>query len=76
MPDYIRIVDSFSLTDTQKLIVRPYKREHFDLESHPHMVVYFRQRGDSQYRRFTEQNYKDLKKAFVDADRQALLLQK
>jgi fatty-acyl-CoA synthase len=75
MPDYVRIIDSFSLTDTQKLLVRPYKREHFDLESHPNMVIYFRQRGDTQYRRFTEQNYKALKKAFIDADREALLSQ-
>lgn len=76
MPDFIRIVDAFSLTNTQKLLVRPYKREHFDLERYPHMVIYFRQRGDTQYQRFSEQDYEALKKAFIDAEREALLSQK
>ncbi|MBN1653273.1 MAG: AMP-binding protein [Deltaproteobacteria bacterium] len=76
MPDYIRIVDAFTLTDTQKIMVRPYKREHFDIESHPQMVLYFRERGDTEYRRFTDRDFRQLKQAFIDAGRQQLLLQK
>jgi fatty-acyl-CoA synthase len=73
MPDYIRIVDSFHITSTQKILVRPYKSEHFNLERNPQMVIYFRKRGDTEYRRFTKPDFDELKKSFVDAGRQGLL---
>jgi fatty-acyl-CoA synthase len=42
MPDYIRVIDKFTVTDTQKIIVRPFKREHFNIENNPGMKIYFR----------------------------------
>ena len=53
MPDYIRIIDAFNVTSTQKILVRPFKQQHFNLEKHPDMVVYHRQRGDTTYHRLT-----------------------
>ena len=35
MPDYIRIIESFPVTNTQKIMVRPFKREIFNLEGNP-----------------------------------------
>ena len=45
MPDYIRIIESFPVTDTQKIMVRPYKKDHFNIEKNPDMHVYFCERG-------------------------------
>jgi len=73
MPDYIRIVGSFSLTDTQKILIRPFKREHFDLERHPAMTVYFTQRGDTAYRRLTPSDFDRIREGFRATGREGLL---
>jgi len=41
------------VSNTQKIIVRPFKRENFDLECNPGMQIYYRKRGDDTYRRLT-----------------------
>ena len=74
MPDYIRIIDSFSLTHgTQKILTRPLKRQHFNLEKHPDMEIYFRQRGDTTYQSLTLEAYEKIKKQFEKTERQDLL---
>jgi fatty-acyl-CoA synthase len=73
MPDYIRVIDKFPVTDTQKVIVRPFKREHFDLECNPGMQIYYRNRGDDTYRRLTLDEFGKIKEAFRSNGRQQIL---
>ncbi|MCX5850111.1 MAG: AMP-binding protein [Deltaproteobacteria bacterium] len=73
MPDYIRIIESFPVTDTQKIMVRPFKRENFNLEGNPGMQIYFRQRGDNTYRRLTPDEFNKIKEEFKLNGREAIL---
>jgi len=73
MPDYIRIYEAFSLTDTQKILVRPFKSQHFNLEKQPDMIIYFRRRGDNTYRLLVPADYEEIKEKFIQAGREALL---
>jgi len=73
MPDYIRIVDSFPLSNTQKIVVRPFKKEHFNVDATPDMQVYFMQRGDTTYRELTRDGYEEIRKRFLANGRQGLL---
>jgi len=73
MPDYIRVIEKFPVTDTQKIIVRPFKREHFDLECNPDMQIYYRQRGDDTYRRLTQDEFGKIKEAFRSNGRETIL---
>lgn len=73
MPDYIRIIESFPVTDTQKIMVRPYKKEHFDIENNPGMVVYFRERGMDTYRKLTPEKFSEIRKAFRKNGRESLI---
>lgn len=73
MPDYIRIIDAFPVTDTQKIIVRPYKKESFNIERNPGMQIYFRVRGDAEYHLLTSEKYAEIKRIFTENGREALL---
>jgi len=73
MPDFIRIIEGFPVTDTHKIVVRPYKREHYNMERDPGMVVYYRTKGDETYTLLTPERYKDLKARFVANGRESLL---
>jgi acyl-CoA synthetase (AMP-forming)/AMP-acid ligase II len=73
MPDYIRVIEHFPVTDTQKIIVRPFKREHFDLECNPGMQIYYRKRGDDNYRRLTLDEFGKIKESFRSNGRETIL---
>jgi acyl-CoA synthetase (AMP-forming)/AMP-acid ligase II len=73
MPDFIRIIDSFPVTDTHKIVVRPYKREHYNIEYNPDMVVYYRTKGDDTYYLLTPEKYRDMKACFIRNGRESLL---
>jgi fatty-acyl-CoA synthase len=73
MPDFIRIIEKFPVTDTHKIVVRPYKREHYNLERNPAMRIYFRSRGDSTYHVLTPDKYREIKEEFIRNGREALL---
>jgi fatty-acyl-CoA synthase len=73
MPDYIRIIERFPVTDTQKIMVRPFKREHFDLECNPDMKIYYRKRGDNTYRRLTPDEFNKIKEDFKVNGRETIL---
>jgi len=75
MPDYIRIVDAFPLTNTHKILVRPFKRDNFNIEKHPDMEIYFRQRGDNTFRKLTLEVFQAIKAEFVKNGRANLLEQ-
>ena len=73
MPDYIRVIESFPVTDTQKIMVRPFKREHFNLEGNPGMQIYYRKRGDDTYQRLTLDEFGKIKEAFRLNGRETIL---
>lgn len=72
-PDFIRIVDDFEYTQTQKVLVRNYKKVHFDLNRIPDARIYWRRRGDTTFRPFTRQDYEDLRKEFAAQEKLELL---
>ncbi len=74
MPDYIRIIESFPVTDTQKIMVRPYKKDYFNIEKNPDMRIYFRERGGSTYHPLTMEKYFDLKDGFSRNGREGFLV--
>jgi len=73
MPDFIRVIESFPVTDTHKIVVRPYKREHYNIERSPDMVVYYRTKGDGTYYLLTEEIYREMKERFIMNGRESLL---
>ena len=73
MPDYIRVIESFPVSNTQKIMVRPFKREHFDLEGNFGMQIYYRRRGDDTYRRLTLDEFGKIKEAFRLNGRETIL---
>src|SRR6185295_5596555 len=50
VPDFVRVVDDFEYTQTQKVLVRNVKKVHFDLNRCADAVIYWRQRGDTSFR--------------------------
>jgi len=73
MPDFIRVVESFPVTDTHKIPVRPYKREHYNIERNPMMRIYCRGRGESGYHLLTPDEYQAIKACFIRNGRESLL---
>jgi len=73
MPDYVRIVDGFEMTATQKIVVRPLKAQHFDLDRQPDAEVYHRRRRDETFHRLTPEAFAELKRDFASAGRSELL---
>ncbi len=74
MPDYIRIVDSFEMThQTQKILVRPLKRQHFNIERDKEMKLFFRRRGDETFHELKERDFASHKDAFRETGRTNLL---
>lgn len=73
MPDYIRIIDEMPVTSTQKILVRPFKKVHFNIMQNPDMRVYFRERGDTTYRELTPEAFSEIQARFVETGREGLL---
>jgi fatty-acyl-CoA synthase len=73
MPDFVRLVDDFEYTQTQKVLVRNIKKVHIDLRRIPDAVIYWRQRGDTSYRRFTPEDYAALRQEFAAREKLDLL---
>jgi fatty-acyl-CoA synthase len=72
-PDFVRIVDEFEYTQTQKVLVRNLKRDHFDLRRLADQPVFWRRRGDTGYQAFTRAEFDLLRKEFEVAERVALV---
>jgi len=71
-PDFVRVVNEFEVTGTQKILVRNLKSVHFD----PHRVgepIYRRERGDSSFRPFLMADFVELREEFVSSERLGLL---
>jgi acyl-CoA synthetase (AMP-forming)/AMP-acid ligase II len=72
-PDFVRIVDEFEYTQTEKILVRNLKAVHFDRNRLPDAELYFRVRGDTTYRPFTASDYAELRREFEGREKLVLL---
>ena len=72
-PDFVRVVDDFEFTQTQKILVRELKRAHFNRRGLPGAPIYWRERGDRGFKPFTAADYEALREAFRSAERLSLL---
>lgn len=72
-PDFVRIVNDFEYTQTQKVLVRNYKKVHFDLNRIPDAQIFWRQRGDTAYKPFTRADYDGLREEFKAREKLDLL---
>jgi fatty-acyl-CoA synthase len=72
-PDFLRVVDEFEYTQTQKVLVRNLKQVHFDWRRLPDQEIYWRQRGDTTFRPFTKADFEDLQRTFEASERAHLL---
>ncbi len=72
-PDFVRVVDDFEYTQTEKILVRNLKKQHF----HPARVagdpVWWRERSSTSYAAFTPADFERLRERFVAAEREDLL---
>ncbi len=72
-PDFVRIVDEFEYTQTQKVLVRNLKKLHYDRRRLPDAEIYWRRRGDDRFQTFTASDYEALRGEFAAAERLDLL---
>jgi fatty-acyl-CoA synthase len=72
-PDFVRIVESFEFTQTQKILVRQLKKDHFRRDRLPQEPLFWRRRGDATFREFSAADYADLRRGFAAAERLQLL---
>jgi hypothetical protein len=72
-PDFVRVVDEFEYTQTQKVLVRNLKRAHFHRERLPDARVWWRRRGDTCFQAFGDDDWQALRREFERSERLALL---
>ena len=72
-PDFVRVVDEFEFTQTQKILVRTLKQDHFHRGRLPDAPIYWRRRGEASFRPFGKDDFEELRARFVAAERDALL---
>ena len=72
-PDFVRIVDEFEYTQTQKVLVRNLKQAHFDRRQLPDAELYWRRRGEPSFRPFTHDDWEGLRREFAASERLQLL---
>jgi fatty-acyl-CoA synthase len=73
IPDFVRLVDGFEFTQTQKILVRHLKKDHFDRQRLCEAPVYWRERGDEAFKPFSAEDYEALRARFAAAERLHLL---
>jgi fatty-acyl-CoA synthase len=72
-PDFVRVVDEFEYTQTEKILVRNLKRVHFDRKRLGDAPVFFRVRGDATYRPLGAADYEKLRAEFASREKLDLL---
>jgi fatty-acyl-CoA synthase len=71
-PDFVRVVEDFEYTGTQKILVRNLKSVHYD----PRRVkdpLYFRERGDFWFKPLEAEDFEKMRKKFLAAEKLELL---
>jgi len=71
-PDFVRVVEDFQYTGTQKILVRNLKAVHFD-PSRVTDPLFWRERGDSAYKPFGAGDYAAIRSKFQESERLRLL---
>jgi fatty-acyl-CoA synthase len=72
-PDFVRVVDEFEYTQTEKILVRNLKQVHFDRRRLADAPLYFRVRGDTSYRPLDAAAYEKLRAEFAAREKLDLL---
>jgi len=72
-PDFLRLVDEFEYTQTQKVLVRNLKKVHFCRRRLPEEPLYWRRREDKSYQPLTAEDYERLRQEFAKAEKLDLL---
>jgi fatty-acyl-CoA synthase len=72
-PDFVRVVEEFEYTQTQKVLVRNLKRVHYDRRRLPDAPLYWRTRGDERFRELTSDDYAGLRAEFEKREKLELL---
>jgi fatty-acyl-CoA synthase len=72
-PDYVRIVDEFEYTGTQKILVRNLKAVHFDRNRLADAPIYWRRRTDTTFRPFSLDDYALVRHEFETSERVEML---
>jgi fatty-acyl-CoA synthase len=73
LPDFVRLVDDFEFTNTQKILVRNLKQAHFCRRRLPDASLFWRERADTTFKPFTSADYERLRRTFEAAERLELL---
>jgi len=73
MPDFVRVVEDFEFTQTQKILVRSLKKEHFHRGRLPDAQLFWRRRGDTQFLPFSARDFDGLRAEFAASERMDLL---
>lgn len=72
-PDFVRVVDDFEYTQTEKILVRNLKKQHFHPDRVGSSPVYWRERGSTTYQPFSRDDFDRLRATFAAAEREDLL---
>ena len=72
-PDFVRIVEDFEYTQTQKVLVRHLKQVHFDRNRLPQEPLFWRRRGAAAFSPFTREDYEQLRQEFSAREKLDLL---
>jgi fatty-acyl-CoA synthase len=72
-PDYVRIVDEFEYTGTQKILVRNLKAVHFDRNRLADAPIYWRRRTDTTFLPFSLDDYALVRHEFETSERVEML---
>ncbi|MEW6268724.1 MAG: AMP-binding protein [Thermodesulfobacteriota bacterium] len=73
-PDFVRIVDEFEYTQTEKILVRNLKKLHFDLNRlGDEARIFWRRRGDTSFRPLARGDYEELRREFAAREKLELL---
>jgi len=72
-PDFVRLVDDFEFTQTQKILVRHLKKDHYHRTRLPEAPLYWRRRGDTAFRPLGRADFEGLREEFAKSERLELL---
>ena len=72
-PDFVRVVDDFEYTQTEKILVRNLKKQHFHPDRGGDSPVFWRERNSATFRVFTRDDFSTLREKFKQAERDDLL---
>ncbi len=72
-PDFVRVIDDFEFTQTQKILVRQLKAAHFNRRALTEEPIFWRERGDEAFKPFSRDDYETLRTEFEAAERLQIL---